>query len=78
MIGMLADGELGNRPRHRDYLGNGLWELRWSWHRLQYRILYRQDHDTAWLLEAFVKKQPTTPLDRIKLADKRWRDIRAR
>lgn len=75
VIEMLVAGELESRPRHRDYLGNGLWELRWSWKRLQYRILYRVAHDTAWLLDAFIKKQQKTPSDRIQLADRRWNEI---
>ena len=78
VIEMLAAGELEARPRHRDYLGNGLWELRWSWKRLQYRILYRVSDDVAWLLEAFVKKQQKTPSDRVQLAEKRWREIMSR
>ena len=76
VIGFLASGEIDDRPRHRDYLGDGLWELRISLGKLQYRILYTVDRGVATLLEGFQKKTQQTPKRRLDLAKARRKALR--
>lgn len=76
VIGYLASGEIDNWPRHRDYLGDGIWELRVSLGRLQYRILYTVDQGVAILLEGFHKKTRQTPKRRLDVAKARRKALR--
>ena len=76
VIEMLESGEIRNRPRHVDYLGDGLWELRWSHLNVQYRIIYGEWADELWLLHGFAKKSQKTPAKELKLARSRLADVR--
>ncbi|MBA2598253.1 MAG: type II toxin-antitoxin system RelE/ParE family toxin [Chloroflexia bacterium] len=67
---------MNDRPRHRDYLGDSIWELRISFGRLQYRILYTVDAGVATLLDGFNKKSQRTPKRRLDLAKSRRRTLR--
>lgn len=71
VIHFLETGEIDQRPRHRDYLGDRIWELRISFGKMQYRILYTVDSDVATLLDAFQKKTQKTPKHRLALAKTR-------
>lgn len=72
VIGFLASGEIDERPRHRAYLGDSVWELRISFGKMQYRILYTVDSGVATLLDGFQKKTQQTPKRRLDLA-RQWR-----
>jgi len=76
VINWLESGEINHRPRHRDYLGDGLWELRLSINRKQYRFVYGVQGSVAHILTAFIKKTPQTPARQLDLARRRWREIR--
>ena len=76
VIGFLESGEIDARPRHRDYLGDGIWELRISVGRMQYRILYTVEQGIATLLEGFHKKTQQTPKRRLDLAKARRKALR--
>ncbi len=78
VIAPLETGDLDQRPQHRDYLGDGLWEPRLSANRKQDRFLYATAGSRAFLLVAFIKKTPQTPLRQIELAKRRWRELRQR
>ncbi len=78
VISWLESGEIDQRPRHRDHLGDGLWELRLSINRKQYRFLYATRGSRAYLLVAFVKKTQQTPTRQLELARRRWRELRQR
>ena len=76
VISFLESGEIDDRPRHRDYLGDGIWELRISVGRMQYRILYTVSRGVATLLEGFHKKTQQTPKRRLDLAKSRRKALR--
>lgn len=76
VIEYLASGEIDDWPRHRDYLGDGIWELRISVGRMQYRILYTVEQGIATLLEGFHKKTQQTPKRRLDLAKARRKALR--
>jgi phage-related protein len=71
VIEYLETGEIDQRPRHRDHLGDGLWELRISFQGMQYRIIYATDSNVATLLSGFIKKTPQTPQRQLDIARKR-------
>lgn len=75
VIQFLETGEIDNRPRHRSYLGDGIWELRVSFGKEQYRILYTVVQGVAVLLEGFRKKTQQTPKRRLNLAMARQREL---
>ncbi|MGH2614041.1 MAG: type II toxin-antitoxin system RelE/ParE family toxin [Thermomicrobiales bacterium] len=75
VIHFLESGEIDDRPRHRDYLGDGIWELRVSFGRMQYRILYTVAGGIATLLEGFQKKTQRTPKRRLDPAKARRRAL---
>lgn len=78
VIEWLETGELGAHPRNSDYLGDGLWELRLSSNRKQYRFIYATVSAEAYLLVAFIKKTPQTPPRHLEQARKRLRELRTR
>lgn len=73
VIDYLATGEIDQRPRHRSHIGGNLWELRISFQRVEYRILYAMSGNSAVLLHAFKKKQQTTPKRALETALERWK-----
>jgi phage-related protein len=75
VVRFLESGEIDERPRHRAYIGDGLWELRISFGRMQYRILYTVDAGVATLLDGFQKKTQQPPKRRLDLAKKRRREL---
>ncbi len=64
-----------NGPKLRrpgaDYLRDGVYELRFSSERVEYRILYFFDRSEAVLTNAFVKKSRKTPREEIERAIRR-------
>jgi phage-related protein len=71
VIRFLETGEIDQRPRHRAYLGNDIWEPRISFGKVQYRILSAVRGGVATLLDGFQKKTQTTPKRRLDLAKSR-------
>ncbi len=78
IIAWLETGELEAHPRNSEYLEDGLWELRLSVNRKQYRFVYSTVGANAYVLVAFIKKTPQTPQRHIEQARKRLHDLRTR
>lgn len=56
-------------------MGEGLWELKRNYDGIHYRIFFCLDSGRIWLLHSFEKKQAKTPLNEIRLARKRRREV---
>lgn len=66
----------GLRRPHADYLKDGIYELRFRWERVEFRILYFFDGTEVVLTNAFVKKTRRAPNEEIERAIRRrdeWR-----
>lgn len=78
VIDYLASGEIDQRPRHREYVADGIWELRITFQGNELRILYALEGDCAILLHGFKKKTRRTPDRAIALAKQRRAEWRKR
>jgi len=58
-------------------LGDGLWELRSTQDRVEYRVIFAVAAGTIWVLHGFVKKTQKTPHEVIRLATARLSAVRA-
>ena len=61
-----------------DGLGDGLYEVRSTHHRKEYRVFFCISGSTMVLLHGIVKKTRTTPRADLELARKRFREVVAR
>ena len=57
-------------------MGQGLWELKRLFQGVQYRIFFCVSGGCVWLLHAIEKKSAKTPLDDLRLAQRRMRGCR--
>jgi phage-related protein len=58
-------------------LGDGLWELRSTYDRVEYRVLFAVASSAILILHGFVKKTQKTPHEAIQLANDRLTAVRA-
>jgi len=57
-----------------DGFGGGLYEVRSSFDRSEYRVLFVVEHGCMVLLHGFQKKSRRTPVGELELARRRWKD----
>jgi|SRR5579884_625522 len=76
VIDYLRCGELDQRPRHRGYVADGIWELRVTFRGVEYRILYVTQEGVSMLLHAFIKKTQETPKRELDLARHRIAEMK--
>lgn len=64
-------------PTDRRYLGDGLNELRDHQENIWYRLVYGLHAGWIWVLHCFEKKTNETPKDDLKLAGKRFDEVKS-
>lgn len=58
-------------------LGDGLWEMRSTRDRVEYRLLFTVTAGSVWVLHGFTKKTQQTPHGDLEIARKRLAVVRA-